>query len=142
MVQRPTVAGLVTADPLQVIFTGDEWRPVLAAADCCCSVVNTLEEALAEPHFRARGLFDERVENAWQRAVERGLWHGKYASTNHHEYFAEGVQSWFSNNRQPDHDHNHVDTRAELRAYDPDLAKLCEEVFETRNWSTQNPRRA
>ena len=42
---------------------------------------------------------------------------------------AEGVQSWFNNNRPPDHDHNHVDTRKELKAYDPGLAALCEEVF-------------
>ena len=58
-----------------------------------------------------------------------GLWKGKYASVNHHEYFAEGVQSWFDNNRPPDHDHNHVDTRAELIEYDPGLAALCREVF-------------
>ena len=39
------------------------------------------------------------------------------------------MQSWFNNNRPPDHDHNHVDTREELREYDPGLAELCEEVF-------------
>ena len=61
--------------------------------------------------------------------MEEGLWKGKYASVNHHEYFAEGVQSWFDNNRPPDHDHNHVDTRAELIEYDPRLAELCREVF-------------
>ena len=36
---------------------------------------------------------------------------------------------WFDNNRPPDHDHNHVDTREELKEYDHQLAKLCEEVF-------------
>ena len=61
--------------------------------------------------------------------MKNGLWKSKYASTNHAEYFAEGVQSWFNNNRPPDHDHNHVDTREELRAYDPGLAAICEEVF-------------
>jgi len=39
------------------------------------------------------------------------------------------VQSWFDNNREPDHDHNHVNTRAELLEYDPGLAALCREVF-------------
>ena len=58
-----------------------------------------------------------------------GLWKTKYAATNHAEYWAEGVQSWFDNNRQPDHDHNHVDTRDELKEYDPALAALCKEVF-------------
>jgi hypothetical protein len=39
------------------------------------------------------------------------------------------VQSWFDNNRPPDHDHNHVDTRQELIDYDPALADICREVF-------------
>ena len=73
--------------------------------------------------------FDERLEQTYDRAMAQDLWQGKYASTNHAEYFAEGVQSWFNNNRAPDHDHNHVDTRKELKEYDPGLAAICEEVF-------------
>lgn len=73
--------------------------------------------------------FDQRVKATYEKAMADGLWKGKYASVNHHEYFAEGVQSWFDNNRPPDHDHNHVDTRAELLEYDPGLAALCREVF-------------
>jgi crotonobetainyl-CoA:carnitine CoA-transferase CaiB-like acyl-CoA transferase len=38
-----------------------EWRPVLAAADCCATLVTSLEEALRDPHFVARGLFAHRV---------------------------------------------------------------------------------
>ncbi|MEY3459752.1 MAG: hypothetical protein RL215_2909 [Planctomycetota bacterium] len=73
--------------------------------------------------------FDRRLQTAYEQAMQGGLWKGKYASVNHHEYFAEGVQSWFDNNREPDHDHNHVNTRAELLEYDPGLAALCREVF-------------
>lgn len=73
--------------------------------------------------------FDQRVKASYDAAMKAGLWKGKYASVNHHEYFAEGVQSWFDNNREPDHDHNHVNTRAELLDYDPGLAALCREVF-------------
>lgn len=73
--------------------------------------------------------FDRRVKSAFDLAMKAGLWKGKYASVNHHEYFAEGVQNWFDNNRENDHDHNHVNTRAELLAYDPGLAALCREVF-------------
>ena len=73
--------------------------------------------------------FDGRVKAACDAATAAGLWKGKYASVNHHEYFAEGVQSWFDNNRENDHDHNHVNTRAELIEYDPALAALCREVF-------------
>ncbi len=73
--------------------------------------------------------FDTRVAAAYNAAKSVGLWKGKYASVNHHEYFAEGVQSWFDDNRENDHDHNHVNTRAELVEYDPRLASLCQEVF-------------
>ncbi|MDZ4848780.1 MAG: sialate O-acetylesterase [Pirellulaceae bacterium] len=73
--------------------------------------------------------FDTRVKAAYAAAMKAGLWKGKYASVNHHEYFAEGVQSWFDNNRENDHDHNHVNTRAELIDYDPGLAAVCREVF-------------
>ena len=73
--------------------------------------------------------FDERLKRAYESAMQKGLWKGKYAATNKQEYWAEGVQSWFNNNRPPDHDHNHVDTRKELQEYDPALAALCHEVF-------------
>jgi hypothetical protein len=73
--------------------------------------------------------FDRRVKAAYDAAMQEGLWKGKYASVNHHEYFAEGVQSWFDDNRQDDHDHNHVNTREELVEYDARLAGLCREVF-------------
>ncbi len=73
--------------------------------------------------------FDKRVKAAYDAAMKAGLWKGKYASVNHHEYFAEGVQSWFDDNRENDHDHNHVNTRAELIEYDSGLADLCREVF-------------
>lgn len=73
--------------------------------------------------------FDPRLRKAFKDAIAKGLWKGTYAASNHHEYFAEGVQSWFDNNRHDDHDHNHVDTRAELIEYDPGLAALCREVF-------------
>jgi hypothetical protein len=73
--------------------------------------------------------FDARLKAAYETALRAGLWKGKYASVNHHEYFAEGVQSWFDDNRENDHDHNHVNTRKELVDYDPGLAALCREVF-------------
>ncbi len=73
--------------------------------------------------------FDRRLKESYDRAMTAGLWKGKYAATNHHEYFAEGVQSWFDNNRENDHDHNHVNNREELLEYDPGLAAMCREVF-------------
>lgn len=73
--------------------------------------------------------FDTRVKAAYEAAMKAGLWKATYASVNHIEYFAEGVQSWFDSNREDDNEHNHVNTREELLTYDPDLAALCREVF-------------
>lgn len=73
--------------------------------------------------------FDDRLNQTYKDAMQAGLWKGKYAASNKNEYWAEGVQSWFNNNRPPDSSHNHVDTREELKDYDPGLAALCEEVF-------------
>jgi len=39
----------------------DEWRPLFLAADCCVTIMATLEEALRDPHFVARGLFAHQV---------------------------------------------------------------------------------
>jgi crotonobetainyl-CoA:carnitine CoA-transferase CaiB-like acyl-CoA transferase len=44
--------------------TADEWRPLFAQADCCVTVVASLEEALRDPHFSARGLFAHSVAGA------------------------------------------------------------------------------
>jgi crotonobetainyl-CoA:carnitine CoA-transferase CaiB-like acyl-CoA transferase len=39
------------------------WSEAFAGKDCCCTIVATLEEALADPHFRARSLFAHRLIN-------------------------------------------------------------------------------
>ncbi|MBI5799489.1 MAG: hypothetical protein HZA92_02010 [Verrucomicrobia bacterium] len=83
--------------------------------------------------------FQGRLQKAFDAAGKAGLWRNKYAGTNPSEYFAEGAQSWFDTNRENDHDHNHVNTRAELRAYDAGLAKLCEEVFGDSAWRYVRP---
>lgn len=83
--------------------------------------------------------FDKRLVEVYKKAMARGLWAGKYAATNKHEYWAESVQSWFGTNRVNDHDHNHVNTREELVEYDPAIAKLCAEVFGDNDWVYQRP---
>ena len=73
--------------------------------------------------------FEGRLSAAYDAAKSAGLWKGKYAGSNHMEYWAEGVQSWFDTNRENDSEHNHVNTRAELKVYDRRLAALLAEVF-------------
>ncbi|MEK6258139.1 MAG: hypothetical protein AABP62_05915 [Planctomycetota bacterium] len=83
--------------------------------------------------------FDQRLKEIYAQAMQEELWKGKYAATNHSEYWAEAVQSWFGTNRENDHDHNHVNTRDELKEYDPRLAKLVDETFPNNNWQYIRP---
>jgi crotonobetainyl-CoA:carnitine CoA-transferase CaiB-like acyl-CoA transferase len=48
---RAAVAQLIAAR------SAEEWRPILAAADCCVTIVAPLEQAVRDPHFVERGLF-------------------------------------------------------------------------------------
>jgi len=52
---RAAVAKLIAAK------TSDYWRPILAAADCCATIVVSLQEAIRDPHFIERGLFAHQV---------------------------------------------------------------------------------
>jgi hypothetical protein len=83
--------------------------------------------------------FGARLRKTYNDAKDKGLWKGTYAGSNAGEYWAEAVQSWFDTNRQNDSQHNHVDTREELKAYDPELAKLCDEVFGDGPWRYIRP---
>ena len=78
--------------------------------------------------------FDARLRAAYDAAKRAGRWQGKYAGSNHLEYWAEGVQSWFDTNRENDSEHNWVNTRVELKEYDLQLAALLTEVFGDREW--------
>ncbi len=76
--------------------------------------------------------FPSRLKATYDSAMAKGLWKKTYAASNDFEYWAEGVQSWFNVNLEsvpPNGIHNHVNTRAELKAYDAGLYKLIAEYF-------------
>jgi alpha-methylacyl-CoA racemase len=52
---RDAVAGIIAGK------TAAQWRPVLAGADCCATIVASLEEAVRDPHFIGRGLFGAKI---------------------------------------------------------------------------------
>lgn len=83
--------------------------------------------------------FDKRLRAAYENAKETGLFKDTYAGSNAGEYWAEAVQDWFDDNRQNDSLHNHVNTRAELKEYDPQLAELVAEVLGDGPWRYQKP---
>ena len=72
--------------------------------------------------------FDSRVESAYSAAISAGLYQDAYAATHPREYWAEAVTFWFL----PDMLTGLVRTPAhvsKLAHYDPQAARLVEEVF-------------
>jgi len=64
-----------------------------------------------------------------------------YATKNRGEYFAEIVQAWFGTNRTMDHDHNHIDTREELKSYDQGAYEFLQKIFKEDDWRFVSPRK-
>jgi alpha-glucosidase len=88
--------------------------------------------ATAEPSL------DRSIEDAYIRAIAADLWRNTIAEVNSDQYWAEGVQSFFDANNEEEDDndqvHNQIDTRDELRVYDPFLYQLLVDVFGETEW--------
>lgn len=98
-------------------------------------VIHEIGMAVVDPTF------DGRLKTAFEEAKRAGLWKGTYAMTNHKEYWAEGVQSWFDANQDGRNSHNTIATRERIRKYDPRLSKLLAEVFRDNAWRYVPPAR-
>lgn len=72
------------------------------------------------------------LQTALDAALAAGKWVDTYAGSNIYEYWAEGVQSWFNVNKERDPIdgvHNAVNTREELKTYDPVLYEIIARYF-------------
>jgi alpha-glucosidase len=77
--------------------------------------------------------FNSQLEKLLKLAVAEGKYLNTYARTDIYEYWAEGVQDWFNVNAEmpkPDGKHNPLNTRKELKKYDPRLYELINRYFE------------
>ncbi|MGH6663644.1 MAG: CaiB/BaiF CoA transferase family protein [Pseudolabrys sp.] len=55
----------------KIILTrsSDEWRPIFAKADCCTTILVPLADALRDPHFVERGLFEYKAESGSGKVI-------------------------------------------------------------------------
>jgi alpha-methylacyl-CoA racemase len=58
---RDPKATIAAVEKAAAARTAGEWDDALAGKDTCVTVVRTLEEAMRNLHFKARGLFDRQV---------------------------------------------------------------------------------
>jgi cyclophilin family peptidyl-prolyl cis-trans isomerase len=128
--EAPAVSG---AEENLLEFPGDPYAAENILIHEFAHTIHTMGMNRVDPTF------DRRLQAAHEAAKKGGLWAGTYAVTDPSEYWAEGVQSWFDDNRENDSLHNHVNTRAELKAYDPALAALCAEVLGDGDWRYVKP---
>ena len=80
--------------------------------------------------------FDTELREAFEKAKAKGLWKNSYAGSNQDEYFAEGVQDWFDLNTESipgDGIHFEINTREELKKYDPVLYNIIKRYFPEEN---------
>lgn len=78
--------------------------------------------------------FNDELQASLDKALAEGKWKNVYAATNIEEYWAEGVQTWFNVNAEVNNDggdgkHNKVNTREELKRYDPGLYSILARFF-------------
>lgn len=83
--------------------------------------------------------FQETLDHLYSEAKKKGLWEKTYAGTNASEYWAEGLQDYWDCNRQSrgqeaDGVHNYVNTREELKEYDPELFAFIDKTLKPMKW--------
>jgi hypothetical protein len=70
-----------------------------------------------------------RINTAYANAKEKGMYKGQYAINTVAEYWAEGTQWWFWSNYEFYDGDKRIQSPDDLKAYDPDLYALLDEVY-------------
>ena len=129
----PSALAVSAAEENLLSFPGDPYPREIIAIHEFGHAIHEMAMNTLDPTF------DGRLKLAYEKAIGAGLWKGTYAAVNRQEYWAEAVQAWFDNNAANDALHNDTNTRVKLKAYDPGVAALCEEVFGDIPWRYTKP---
>ena len=123
------VGSLTTTSPEENIICGN-------SNYCYAEVIHEFAHQLHHWGLnRIDSTFDNRLEAMYNAALKEGLYQNRYAGSNRHEYWAEGVGSWFNGPGGS----NIARTRLALKKYDPRLATLLTEVFGDSSWRYTPP---
>jgi hypothetical protein len=118
--------GLCAEENVMCDRSVDRWR---GESICVHEFAHTMQLGV---YNEMDSTFMSRVEAAFRAATGAGKYQSTYAASNSVEYFAEGVQNWYNTNIESipaNGVHNEINTRSEMKDYDPDLYDIIAEVL-------------
>jgi hypothetical protein len=92
-------------------------------------LVHEFSHALLGAVERADPKLYRAAERAYAEARAKGLWKGDYAAVTLQEYWAEGTQFWFNDNKLARLDGTEVVSDRDLKRYDPALYSVLEKAY-------------
>ena len=122
------MGGILTSVGVENLFgTGNDryFGESILVHEFSHGILSTLEQT--DPAFYAE------VEKAYAAAKKKGLWKGEYAETTVQEYWAEGTQYWFNNNKLGVINGRRILSDTDLTSYDPTLAALLRKIYGDRH---------
>jgi hypothetical protein len=92
-------------------------------------LVHEFSHAILGAVQRADPALYRAAGRAYSEAKAKGRWKGDYASVTLDEYWAEGTQYWFNDNKLARLDEANVVSDRDLKRYDPALYKVLEKAY-------------
>jgi hypothetical protein len=114
-------------------WSSDDWHGYHVGVHEFAHTIHLVGLESVEPDF------DSRLAQIFQAAKEAGKWANAYAGTNREEYWAEGVTMYFSAFGWNLAENEYVNSREELKEYDPELYNLIDETFRGLEWAPGCP---
>lgn len=102
-------------------------------------LVHEFSHAILGAVQRADPALYRAAERAYAEAKAKGRWKGDYASVTLDEYWAEGTQYWFNDNKLARLDGVNVVSDRDLERYDPALYKVLEKAYGRRHRLADDP---
>jgi hypothetical protein len=118
--------GLCAEENVMCDRSVDRWR---GESICVHEFAHTMQLGV---YNEMDNTFMSRLEAAFRAATSAGKYRSTYAASNSVEYFAEGVQNWYNTNIESipaNGVHNEINTRSEMKDYDPELYDIIAEVL-------------
>lgn len=102
-------------------------------------LVHEFSHAILDAVEKADPSLYRAAERAYANATAQGRWKGDYASVTLQEYWAEGTQFWFDDNKLARLDDASIVSSADLERYDPTLYAVLAQVYGDRHRIAADP---